>query len=48
MIRAVGTNTNQLPKNEFNRLFIEECKLLGSNFKVVDLGFIMLAVIKND
>ena len=45
MIRAVGFNTNRLPKSEFNRLFVEECRLLGDNFRVVDLGVVMLAVI---
>lgn len=45
-IKCVGHNENRLPINEFQKLFVDECRLLGEPIRVNVFGSIAVGLVK--
>lgn len=45
-IKCTGHNENRLPTDEFQRLFIEECRLLGEPVRVNIFGSVAIGLVK--
>jgi hypothetical protein len=46
IVKCIGTNDNNVSPKEFHDLFIKECEAIGLIMGVVNLGNVMLAVVR--